>query len=178
MRQVLTSTALDIEAPGVDRDSGAGIVMAFQAIQAAPPPVPQPRLLFVTNSFSDAGGGNGNGALDPGEIILESVTLQNTGNLVADNVTLTLSTTTPGVAITRPTVTLGNIGTNSIATTSLPLAYRLDPSIGCGTVIPFTLVATSGSYSFTNAFSRLVGTVVITSVATNTFESINVSRPL
>jgi Subtilase family/IPT/TIG domain len=34
IRTALTSTALDIEASGVDRDSGAGIVMAFQAIQS------------------------------------------------------------------------------------------------------------------------------------------------
>jgi hypothetical protein len=37
IRTALTSTALDIEAPGVDRDSGAGIVMAPQAIRALNP---------------------------------------------------------------------------------------------------------------------------------------------
>jgi Subtilase family len=37
IRSILTSTALDIEAPGVDRDSGAGIVMAVRALQAAAP---------------------------------------------------------------------------------------------------------------------------------------------
>jgi hypothetical protein len=35
MRTILTSTALDIEAAGVDRDSGFGIVMAVAALQAA-----------------------------------------------------------------------------------------------------------------------------------------------
>ncbi len=34
IRAVLINTALDIEAPGVDRDSGAGIVMAYQALQS------------------------------------------------------------------------------------------------------------------------------------------------
>ncbi len=34
IRALLISTALDIEAAGVDRDSGAGIVMAYQALQA------------------------------------------------------------------------------------------------------------------------------------------------
>jgi hypothetical protein len=37
VRTILTSTALDIEAVGVDRDSGVGIVMALQALQAAGP---------------------------------------------------------------------------------------------------------------------------------------------
>jgi hypothetical protein len=36
-RSALQSTALDIEAPGVDRDSGAGIVMAFQALNSINP---------------------------------------------------------------------------------------------------------------------------------------------
>ncbi|MGE0882269.1 MAG: S8 family serine peptidase [Blastocatellales bacterium] len=34
VRTALTSTALDIEAPGVDRDSGAGIVMGLQSLSA------------------------------------------------------------------------------------------------------------------------------------------------
>ena len=38
MRTILTNTALDIMGTGWDRDSGAGIVMAYQALAAAPPP--------------------------------------------------------------------------------------------------------------------------------------------
>ncbi len=37
IRTALTTTALDIEAPGFDRDSGAGIVMAFPALRALNP---------------------------------------------------------------------------------------------------------------------------------------------
>ncbi len=37
IRQKLTSTTWDIEAPGVDRDSGAGILNAYAAVQAALP---------------------------------------------------------------------------------------------------------------------------------------------
>src|SRR5262249_21675019 len=35
IRSSMTSTAIDIEAAGVDRDSGAGIVMAYEALAAA-----------------------------------------------------------------------------------------------------------------------------------------------
>ena len=38
IRTALTSTALDIEAPGVDRDSGYGIVMADAALRSISPP--------------------------------------------------------------------------------------------------------------------------------------------
>src|SRR5262249_31886117 len=34
IRSALKSSAIDIEAPGIDRDSGAGIVMAFEALEA------------------------------------------------------------------------------------------------------------------------------------------------
>ena len=37
VRTTLQSTALDIEAPGFDRDSGAGIVMAFEALNSVNP---------------------------------------------------------------------------------------------------------------------------------------------
>ncbi len=37
VRTALTSTALDIEAPGVDRDSGVGIVMALEALASITP---------------------------------------------------------------------------------------------------------------------------------------------
>lgn len=40
IRTILTGSALDIEAPGVDRDSGFGLVMAQEALQATPNPNP------------------------------------------------------------------------------------------------------------------------------------------
>ncbi len=36
IRSILTATALDIEAPGLDRDAGAGLVMALAALQSVP----------------------------------------------------------------------------------------------------------------------------------------------
>jgi len=55
VRSLLTSTALDIDAPGVDTNSGAGIVMAYPALSATPP------LSLKTLQVQD---GNSNGLLD------------------------------------------------------------------------------------------------------------------
>ena len=52
IRNALTSTALDIEAPGVDRDSGKGIVMALQALQSVQVPPP---ILKVPGDFNSDG---------------------------------------------------------------------------------------------------------------------------
>src|SRR5262249_28192529 len=66
IRTALTSTAIDIEGAGVDRDSGAGIVMAFEALQsvgAAPTAViTSAGASLVSESCAPA-----NGAIDPGE---------------------------------------------------------------------------------------------------------------
>jgi len=52
IRTALTSTALDIETPGVDRDSGSGLVMASEALQfvQVPPPI-----LKVSGDFNSDG---------------------------------------------------------------------------------------------------------------------------
>ena len=52
IRNALTSTALDIEAPGLDRDSGKGIVMALQALQSVQVPPP---ILKVPGDFNSDG---------------------------------------------------------------------------------------------------------------------------
>jgi subtilisin-like proprotein convertase family protein len=55
IRTLLTSTALDIEAVGVDRDSGAGIAMALQSVTAAA----SPDVLRVTSPGLSATGAYG-----------------------------------------------------------------------------------------------------------------------
>lgn len=54
IRSILTTTALDIEAPGVDRDSGYGLVMADLALQATPSPE-QPTLTAVSPTQGPVG---------------------------------------------------------------------------------------------------------------------------
>jgi hypothetical protein len=86
VRTALTSTALDIEEPGVDRDSGAGLLDALAAVESvstpgtptptptATPvgsPTPIPNTIVVTNA-SDSDPGSLRAAIDaaaPGDII-------------------------------------------------------------------------------------------------------------
>jgi subtilisin family serine protease len=70
IRDALTGTALDIEAAGTDRDSGAGIVEAFGAAAAIALPEPDGAILlasgilalFVLDRARFRGAGNGSGA--------------------------------------------------------------------------------------------------------------------
>jgi hypothetical protein len=103
MRTALTGSAVDIMGSGVDRDSGAGIVMAFEALS----------LLGATGSANPELGtivasdhpGNGNGMLEAGEGGIVTIELKNTGGVVdATAISATVTTTTPGVSITLPNV--------------------------------------------------------------------------
>jgi Spy/CpxP family protein refolding chaperone len=99
IRDALQNTAIDIETPGVDRDTGYGIIMADAALAyiGASPGAANPTLGTIT--ASDVGG-NGNGFIEPGERGTIAVPLLNTGAGQGLNVTATLSSSTPGVSIT------------------------------------------------------------------------------
>ncbi|HSL80223.1 MAG TPA: S8 family serine peptidase, partial [Pseudolabrys sp.] len=77
IRTALTSSAIDIEAPGVDRDTGAGIITAFGAMQALG--VPGTAFLEFVSITANEDPGDGNGQLDAGEGANLSIQLKNSG---------------------------------------------------------------------------------------------------
>lgn len=138
IRTLLTSTALDIEAPGVDRDSGAGIIMAPAAIEAAP--MPPPRLFLTGNSV---GGGNGNNSLDANECAQVFVELRNripsSGN-AATGVTATLRSLVPQVVADPTPVPFPDVPANGFATNTVPFLVSTLPSFICNQTVPMELV--------------------------------------
>lgn len=136
IRTALTSSAIDIEGAGVDRDSGAGIIDAFAALQASgAASFSNLELGTVTPAES---GGNANGFIESGETGTLNIVLENTGLQNATGITATLTTSTPGVAITPssartfPNIAIGATGTNSSA-------YSFAIGGGCSPTIDFTL---------------------------------------
>jgi hypothetical protein len=99
IRTALTSSAIDIEAPGVDRDSGAGIVMALEALQSIGA-VPSPNFELGAITLSETSG-NDNNRLEGGETAMLNIELRNTGVVSATGVTALLTSTTPGLTITN-----------------------------------------------------------------------------
>ncbi len=140
MRTALTGSAVDIMGSGVDRDSGAGIVMAFEALSS----------LGVTGAANPELGtivatdhpGNGNGMLEAGEGGIVTVELKNTGGVVdATAINATMTTTTSGVNITLPNVSayadlpkLTGMGNNL-----KPFTFTLASDYPCGQAIDFVL---------------------------------------
>src|SRR6266498_3323829 len=138
IRRALTRTALDIEAVGVDRDSGAGIVDAFAALQninAAPAPV-----LAFGAVTTTAVGGDGDNFIEPGEGGALTVAVTNVGGATALGVSATLTTSTPGVTITNATSSYPNIGSNGQSANNVtPFTFTLANTAPCGVAIDFTL---------------------------------------
>jgi PKD repeat protein len=159
MRTILTSTALDIEGAGVDRDSGAGIVMAYSALQSVQP-APNPVLTTIAIS-----GGNGNGIIESNECNLLNIGLLNGGASTLSNLTATLTTTTPGVTIVQAVSSYPSPTPASLVTNIAPFVFS--SAMPCGTPINFSLVLNfaNGSDTFNFQLPTCQGAPVV--VTTN-----------
>jgi len=88
IRTALTSSALDIESPGFDINSGAGIVMADSALATLPP-----RPVIAAGSATLVYESHPNNALDPGETVTVTLSLTNRGSADTTNLIGTLLNT-------------------------------------------------------------------------------------
>jgi subtilisin-like proprotein convertase family protein len=131
-----------------------------------------PNLVLDNAAFADSAGGNGNGVVEPGETIRETIVLSNAGGGIASNVTASLATGNAGVSMTQPVAAYPNVPMSGASTNTTPFEYRLAKTVPCGTTLVFTNVATAaGGYSVTNTFTRFVGQPTF---VTNVFESADV----
>src|SRR5262249_41652494 len=143
-------SALDIDGPGFDRNSGAGIVMALRALTASPVQAPTPNPVIFTNVVF---GGDGNGLIEFNECNNMNIVLTNVGRADATGVRATLTTTTPGVIVASPEVPYPNIPVGLSGTNLSTFNISTAPDFNCGINIDFTLVVKSDQNSVTNKFS-------------------------
>jgi len=143
IRTGLTRSALDIEALGIDHDSGYGIADAFGTLfRARATPIP---FLDIVSETPTETSGDGDGVLEPGESASMLTVLKNLGGVPPANLTGLLATSTPGVTITNNSSTfpaipaLGGTGANNT-----PYAFALSSGLICGVAPEFQLTA---SYS-------------------------------
>ncbi|HMG35881.1 MAG TPA: S8 family serine peptidase [Blastocatellia bacterium] len=139
VRTGLTSSALDIEAAGVDRDSGAGIVMAFQALQAVGA-TPKAFLQLGNVTFTDLC--NGNGTIDPCESVSLSLPLTNVGGAGATAISGVLTSASPGVTIVTGTAAYPNLAPSATGTSTPPFKFKYACGATCGAALNFTLTVT------------------------------------
>jgi hypothetical protein len=166
IRTTLIATAIDIEAPGVDRDSGAGIVMPFEAIQSKGG-LASANLEAGTITAAELGG-NANTFIEPGETGSLTVQLTNTGVAAATGISATLSTTTPGVTIGTATSAYPNLGVSASGTNTTPFTFSLAGNVACDLKINFklTITYTGGNSPKTTVFTVQAGRPPITITST------------
>jgi hypothetical protein len=139
IRAALVSTALDIEAPGTDRDSGAGIIMPYAAMQSLG--LPGTAFLEFGAITASENPGDGNGSIDAGDGASLVVQLKNTGVSGASNVTATLSSSTPGVTVTQPNSSAyADLAAGGAPGTNLqPFLFTVAGGVSCPATLQFTL---------------------------------------
>jgi hypothetical protein len=158
IKTALTSTAIDIEAPGFDRDSGAGIVMPFPALQSLGPPVVGKAFLDLSTVSKTETCCNGDSFIDPGESGTLAVALNNFGLQDATAATATLTTATSGVTIVNGSSAYPNITVpNGSAVNSTPFSFSLAPTLSQDPEVSFTLTINySGGHKASQSWSFTV----------------------
>ncbi|HLJ26875.1 MAG TPA: S8 family serine peptidase [Candidatus Angelobacter sp.] len=163
MRTALTSTAIDIMAAGFDRDAGNGIVMALPAVQSlGVAGTANPEMAAITANENP---GNGNGIIERGEGASLSIQLKNTGGVQAlTGVTATLTSSTPGVIVTRPgTSAYANVAIGAVGGVNLsPFTFTLTSNYPCGQTADFALTVNFTGGTRVLNFSLPTGLLSIT----------------
>ncbi|HET9620017.1 MAG TPA: S8 family serine peptidase [Kofleriaceae bacterium] len=134
IRTALTSTALDIEAPGTDRNAGAGIAMAIPALTR----IGAKLAVHLVESNVDVRPLGADVVL-PGGAAQVNVTITDDGGAAANATTATLTSTSPDVIILQGTSSYGTIAPGASATNAIPYAFFLNPTAPCGEVLHFDL---------------------------------------
>jgi len=138
IRAALLASAIDIEAPGVDRDSGAGIIMADGALRAAG--VPGTAFIEVAAVQASDAPGNGNGTPEAGEGATLVIPLGNYGGASATAVSATLTSSTSGITITQPSATAyPNLAPSVTANGAAPFRFTVASEFPCPQSADFRL---------------------------------------
>jgi subtilisin-like proprotein convertase family protein len=151
IRTALTSSAIDIEAAGTDRDTGAGIVMGFQALQASG--ATGIAVLGLGNQTFTEAGGDGDGFPEPCERLNFTIPLNNNGAATATGISATLSSSTAGVQINSAVSAYADMPAGGSANNATPFTATLPCSLACGSTVDFTVTVTYSGGSSPQAFN-------------------------
>jgi Subtilase family len=171
IRTALTSSAIDIEAPGLDRDTGAGIVMALQALQAIGA-TPQPKIDSSGSTLANESCPPGNNAIDPDERVTVSLSLTNNGGMSTSNLVATLQSSANVIAPSDPQ-TYGAIAPGASAVKD----FAFTAAGTCGSNITLTLQLQDGATNLGIVTYNVTLGAVLTSGPTTFSNSTSMTIP-
>jgi len=156
VRTALINSAIDIEAAGVDRDTGAGIVMAHAALQDAG---------AVPRAFLDDGAavptqfiGDGDAFVENNETWNLTVPLTNVGSVTATALSAVLTSSTPGITIVSGASAYPDLAPTASGNNVTPYRFSVGAATPCGSIIDFTLTVTYTGGPSPQSFSFSIGT--------------------
>ncbi len=136
LRAAMTGTAIDIEQPGRDRDTGRGIIDA-PALLADVGATGQPYLSagdLVVTASSD-----GDNFLEPGEGGSVSLPVTSVGDVAAPGVSVTLDSSTPGVTVSPVHQEYGDIAVGASAGRTFQVTIPRSTRLGTQVVLRVTM---------------------------------------
>lgn len=143
IKTALQNPALDIEAPGNDRDTGRGIVQTGPTLRAINA-VAQP--YAVAGALQLIATTDGDRYLEPGETATVDIPVTNEGDAPAPSVTVRLTTTAPGITISPASKSYGTVNAGSTITRSFSVTAAA--STAPGSRVPLqAVVRFTGSFS-------------------------------
>lgn len=160
---IMQFTALDLGTAGKDTMFGAGRIRAKRAIDNTPASgsLPDLRLAeFGTVVLDPPPSGTNNGFFEPSETITLVDTIINLGTATATNVTGKLRTTNSHITIIDSTANFGSINAKAKGHNGAdPFVLSADTLIQIGTLVPFELELTAGTYTRKVYYQLRMGSV-------------------
>jgi len=136
---------------------------------------PFPVLAHDQTTLDDTAGGDGDGALEPGESFELDERIGNLGDSAATSVSGSLSAGSGGLSITQPSSGYPNVAAGGTATNATPFAGSLSAAATCGADVQMTLALNTGQGSY--AVPITLGTGVAGPVTARTSSDVPKSIP-
>lgn len=157
VRTALINSAIDIETPGVDRDTGAGIIMPQEALE---------EVGATPQAFLSAGTavpaqviGDGDAFVENNEVWDLTVPLTNVGGDDATAISATLTSSTPGVTILSGSSAYPDLAPSASGNNATPYTFVVSGAVPCGGLIQFALTVTyTGSDASPQTFNFSIQT--------------------
>ncbi len=114
-------------------------------------------------------GGDDDSYIEKGESIQVQISLLNEGNVTATQIMAQVTSTTPGVTISQPTMSFPDISGGQNAPSLVPATIHISPGLRDGTQVYLQLSISCSQGQFTDQFYLISGTPVM--IYSNNFDS-------
>ena len=154
VREALINTAVDIEKPGPDNFTGAGVILADKVL-AYTGASPQPLAVAKQPTVTPADGGS---SLDPGDTAKVTLPVTNDGDGTAVSTSVVLTSPTPGVTVAPRSKSYGTISPGQTGVNDFTITVPASQQLGVPVVLNARVTFAGAHSPTTTSFSLPVGT--------------------